>query len=213
MDDPRYIILPGELRNDARLKLSHLRVAMVLGAYSKRKGWTDLSQDDIGEIAGMARETVSRCVADLVEWGWVARRKKDGQNRYIYRFIMDRDEDCDAQLTVPDKRDPAVTVQCDPQITTNVTHAITINKEDSSTYKDQLTSRAGACEADATPARSAGGARPALLIRNGDASWDDWLAVLPPAIAAQARERGALIAPTRWPKTDLDINIPEKSHG
>lgn len=128
MDDVRYIILPGDLRKDDRLTLAHFKVAMVLGAYSKRHGWTDLTQSDVGEMAGLSRETVCRCVGDLVDWRWVARKKKSKKNQYVYRFIMDRDEDCEQQITFSEK-------QCEPQITGNVISSFTFTKEDSSSLK------------------------------------------------------------------------------
>lgn len=189
MDDVRYIILPGELRKDERLTLSHFKVAMVLGAYSKRHGWTDLTQNDVGEMAGLSRETVCRCVGDLVDWKWVARRKKSKRNQYVYRFIMDRDEDCELEVTLPEKH-------CEPAVTGTVISAPTFNKEVTSTLS-QSTFSAGA------PA-TRGAARPSLEVKAGDISWGAWLDAIGENLGADARrgaaQLGRISVTARWPK-------------
>lgn len=132
----RYIILPGAIRKDSRLTLAHLKVSMVLGAYSRNDSWTDLTQQDVGEMAGLSRETVCRSVGDLVEWGWVVRQKKAAINQYVYRFIMDRGDYCDPAVTVPNKtqKTPTTgcdepTTYCDPAVTSTVTRGFTYKKE------------------------------------------------------------------------------------
>lgn len=202
-DDARYIIMPGDMRKDDRLTLAHYKVAMVLGAYSKRYGWTDLTQNDVGEMAGLSRETVCRCVGDLADWGWVARRKKDGRNQYVYRFIMDR-EDCEPAVTVPKK-------DCEPAVTDTVISGFT-SKEKSSTnrqstcplpHKPGATSASGQKDisdskgsgepaATSVPARNvsaSGNGRkvatepesaaslcvPSIRIARGEVCWERWL--------------------------------------
>lgn len=207
MDDARYIILPGDIRNDTRLTLAHLRVAMVLGAYSKRQGWTDLTQSEVGEMAGLARQTVNECVAELVEWGWVARRKKDKKNQYIYRFIMDRDEYCQPQTTVPQDCQPQVTVHCQPQPTSTVASDPTIHKEASSSYSSQVIARG-----DALATQSA--ARPApvqraIRVAAGEACFAEWLSAIEErsgdAARAAAESLGELFVHDRWPKPDSPL--------
>lgn len=186
MDDVRYIILPGDMRKDDRLTMGHLRIAMVLGAYSKRHGWTDLTQNDVGEMAGLSRQTVCTLVGELVEWGWVARRKKTGKNQYVYRFIMDR-EDCQLEATVPQKH-------CQPEPTGTVASDPTFNKEASSTIS-QSTLSAGA------PATQSA-ARPAL-VKRGDNNWRrwiNWLGAKGQHAAADAFEReGAMVVYSHEP--------------
>jgi len=198
VDDVRYIILPGELRKDERLTLSHFKVAMVLGAYSKRHGWTDLTQNDVGEMAGLSRETVCRCVGDLVEWKWVARRKKSKRNQYVYRFIMDRGEECDLEITEPKK-------QCEPDVTGTVISDLTFNKEDTSTLS-QSTSSAGA---PATRGAARPSLRKAIRIIASDVSWSKWIEHIektgtPEAVAA-AEAAGELLAPSRWPSASSPL--------
>lgn len=195
MDDARYIILPGDMRKDSRLTLSHLKVAMVLGAYSKRQGWTDLTQSDVGEMADLARETVNGCIADLVEWGWVARRKKDKKNQYIYRFIMDRDEHCEPQVTVPKK-------DCEPQLTGTVSPALTIHKEASSSYSSQVIAH-GSALATQSAARPVAQAMRAIVVRSGDAPWGQWMETIAERAGDEARqaaeEAGEIMVHDRWP--------------
>jgi predicted transcriptional regulator len=199
MDDVRYIILPGDIRKEPRLQLSHLRVAMVLGAYSKRHGWTDLSQNDIGEMADISRETVNRCVADLVEWGWVDRRKKKGKNQYVYRFIMDREDNCDLQLTC----DPQLTKHCEPPVTGTVISEVTDSKE-SLQLDSKSTSGAGARASDASASRAprAVKSQPALTITHLDASWDDWLKSVDEETALRMEAAGEFEATARWPSVE-----------
>lgn len=208
MDDARYIILPGDIRNDTRLTLAHLRVAMVLGAYSKRQGWTDLTQSEVGEMAGLARQTVNECVAELVEWGWVARRKKDKKNQYIYRFIMDRDEYCQPQTTVPQDCQPQVTVHCQPQPTSTVASDPTIHKEASSSYSSQVIARGDAL-ATQSAARPAAEVRRAIAVRAGDPPWREWMEAIQARAGdetRQAAERlGEILVHDRWPKPETPL--------
>jgi DNA-binding MarR family transcriptional regulator len=205
VDDVRYIILPGDIRNDARLTLGHLKVAMVLGAYSKRQGWTDLTQSDVGEMAGLSRQTVCTLVGELVEWGWVARRKKDRKNQYVYRFIMDREEYCQLQPTVGGYCQPQPTEHCQPQLTGTVGSDPTFIKEDSSTYKDQLTSREGARATETA-------ARPRLkvprLVTASDDEWPRWLNWLSNDGKHRAREQfeveGEMVVFQPYPSADAD---------
>lgn len=191
MDDVRYIVLPGDLRKEERLTLGHLKIAMVLGAYSKRHGWTDLTQNDVGEMAGLSRQTVCTLVGELVEWGWVARRKKTGKNQYIYRFIMDR-EDCQLEATLPPKH-------CQPQPTTTVASDPTFTKEDSSTLS-QSTYSAGA---PATQSAARPALKKAIRILSSDASWTKWIEHIEQLgaheAAAAARAAGEVVACSRWP--------------
>ncbi len=204
MDDVRYIILPGDLRKDERLSLSHFKVAMVLGAYSKRNGWTDLTQQDVGEMAGLTRQTVCTLVGELVEWGWVARRKKQGKNQYVYRFIMDR-EDCQPEATVP-KED------CQPQPTDTVASDPTFNKEESSTLRqstpvplpltpDQAQSAVGQDDKFVLEGKGIRGA--ILRIRPGEGAWTRWIdhieRKLGEKVAEAAIAMGQLEVTTRWP--------------
>lgn len=204
MDDVRYIILPGELRKEERLTLGHIKIAMVLGAYSKRHGWTDLTQDDVGEMAGLSRQTVCKLVGELVDWGWVARRKKQKKNQYVYRFIMDR-EDCQPDLTVPQKH-------CQPQLTGTVGSDPTFNKEDSSTLRQStsvplpLTPEPAQSEVgqDDKFDSEGKGIRGAILrVRPGEGAWTRWIEhierKLGEKVAEAAVAMGQLEVTTRWP--------------
>lgn len=208
MDDVRYIILPGDLRKDERLSLSHFKVAMVLGAYSKRHGWTDLTQSDVGEMAGLSRETVCRCVGDLVDWGWVARRKKSKKNQYVYRFIMDRDDQCEPEVTVPEK-------DCEPAVTGTVISDLTFNKEDSSTLRqsssvplpltpDQAKSAVGQDDKFDLEGKGIRGA--ILRIRPGEGAWTRWIEHIERKLGEKSAEAavamGQLEVTTRWPTDD-----------
>lgn len=213
MDDVRYIILPGDLRKEERLTLGHVKIAMVLGAYSKRQGWTDLTQDDVGEMAGLARQTVCRLVGELVDWGWVDRRKKAGKNQYVYRFIMDR-EDCQLEVTVPQKH-------CQPQVTGTVTSNVTFNKEDSSTLS-QSTSGASA-PATQGAARSSPAVKRvygSLEVKSTDISWLRWLDKIEETQGTEARshvqKQGFIRVPERWPMDGVPIpviNVPRNPAG
>jgi len=205
MDDVRYIILPGGIRKDDRLSLSHFKVAMVLGAYSKRHGWTDLTQNDVGEMAGLSRETVCRCVGDLVDWGWVARRKKNKKNQYVYRFIMDRDDYCEPAVTEPSE-------QCDEPVTGNVSSSFTFNKEDSSTLRGStsvplpLTPEHGSSEVGQglnMDLEGKGRTIGILRIRPGEGAWSQWIEHIKRKLGEKAAEdaaaMGQLEVVTRWP--------------
>ncbi len=199
MDDVRYIILPGDLRKDERLSLSHFKVAMVLGAYSKRNGWTDLTQSDVGEMAGLSRETVCRCVGDLVDWGWVARRKKNKKNQYVYRFIMDREDQCDQAVTEPEK-------QCDAPVTGNVISDLTSNVEETSTISKSTSGASAPATQDAARSPPEGEAR---LVLPHDETWRLWLTWLRHsgryAVADAAEAEGAMIVYSHKPHTNCHV--------
>ena len=197
MEDGRYIIMPAGMRDDGRLQLSHMRVALVLGSYSKRRGWTDLSQQDIGEIAGVSRQTVNQAVTDLVDWGWVKRIKKQKKNQYIYRFIMDQDDYCQVETTVPKDCKPQATVHCQVDATSTVASDPTINKENSSSYRDQVSS-AGARASDASASR-APRARAALTVSRNDVQWRAWLDAVDIDTAERIERAGEFTATARWP--------------
>jgi hypothetical protein len=204
MDDVRYIILPGDLRKDDRLTMGHLRIAMVLGAYSKRNGWTDLTQQDVGEMAGLTRQTVCTLVGELVEWGWVARRKKQGKNQYVYRFIMDR-EDCQLEPTVPEK-------DCQPQPTGTVGSDPTFITEDSSTLRqsssvplpltpERVQSEVG--QDDKFDLEGKGRMAGILRIKPGEGAWTRWVEHIERKLGERHAEAavamGELEVTTRWP--------------
>lgn len=111
---PRYSIVAGDFAEDARADVSHFRVYLMLGRHTDKQGWCRLKQITIGERIGITRETVNRKLRDLVEWGYVERRKKDAAGRaYWYRTIMDRgapprDVDDDASDDVDPEAIPEV---------------------------------------------------------------------------------------------------------
>lgn len=211
MDDVRYIILPGDLRNDARLTFAHLRVAMVLGAYSKRQGWTDLTQSEVGEMADLARQTVNECVADLVDWGWLARKKKDKKNQYVYRFIMDRDDYCQPQVTLPQDCQPQATVHCQPQVTGTVASDPTFNKEKSSSLSSQVTRPRGDALATQSAARPVAEVRRAIVVRAGEPPWREWMEAISTRagqdVRDEAERRGEIVVHDRWPKESTPMPI------
>lgn len=212
-DDARYIILPGDLRKDARLTLGHIKVAMVLGAYSKRHGWTDLTQNDVGEMANLSRQTVCELVGELVEWGWVARRKKDKKNQYVYRFIMDREDYCQPQPTVPSE-------YCQPQPTGTVGSDPTFNKERTSTLSQStLTAPLPPQQAEAPSSgqsskvdlKGSGIVRPRIYITAEFPSWPHWLDRIERDRGPEARRAvellGRLEVAARWPTDDTPTPV------
>lgn len=207
----RYIILPGDLRNDTRLTLGHIKVAMVLGAYSKRHGWTDLTQSDVGEMAGLSRQSVCELVGELVEWGWVARRKKDKKNQYVYRFIMDREDYCQPQPTVPKEH-------CQPQPTGNVGSDPTFNKERTSTISQSTLSAPLPPSAEPAPSGQSENSdlkgravRPRITLTPANASWPNWLDRIERDRGPEARRAvevaRQLEVAARWPLHDTPTPV------
>lgn len=74
------------------------------------------------------------------------------------------------------------------------------------------TTRAGACEAGASPAR-AEGPRTSIVLRRGDKGWTTWLEHLPAHLAEQAEEAGAIEVPFRFPGRDSQLISLVRTNG
>lgn len=232
MTGPRYSIIPSRFFEDDRLKPSHFKVMGYLGKHSDRSGWMKLSQTKAAatDNIGIARETVCRAIADLVEWGYVEKRSKKETKRSIcfYRILMDaREEPTDDVPDVVGGCDPAVTTGCDvvghrvvtPEITRVVTHEVTINNDPSSKIKIQ---RSSARSAPSEVSKSGFGsevplAAPPLtviVITPSEAAWPAWIEFFRSSdqadLAFDANQSKRIRASARWPSADVVVFEPKR---
>lgn len=187
-----YSIIPADMAYDQRMGDKHRRVMLGLGVHSSQKHWIKLSQTKLAAELGMARETVNRAIADLVEWNYLEKRSQKDTQKAIcfYRIVMSRAEPdadseeldvegCDEAIT----GDQAVTGGCDfsdhtgvtPGDHTGVTLVVT---QDVPSIRSKKTFNAGARarDAKAPPAPPAKEPEaPARLVLETDSDWWAWL--------------------------------------
>ena len=190
-----YSIIPADFAYDQRIGDKHRRVMLGLGVHSTQKHWIKLSQTKLAEQLSIARETVNRAIADLVEWGYLEKRTQKDTQRAIcfYRIIMSRDEPdinseeldvegCDAPIT-SETCDAPITGTCDgtdhtgvtPGDHTGVTLAVTQDVLPKRSKKS-FSAGARASDAKAPPALPAQAAEHPRLVIAGDSEWWKWLA-------------------------------------
>jgi hypothetical protein len=91
----RYSIFPADALDDPRVTDLHLRLLGLLGTYSDNNGWLIVNQATLAARAKRARETINRAIRDLVEWGYLRKRGRVGEDgrRLVnhYQVVMDRE--------------------------------------------------------------------------------------------------------------------------
>lgn len=128
MAGSRYSIIPADALLDDRMGDLHIRVLALLGTYSDNNGWLMVNQKTLAEKARKARETINRIIADLVEFGYLRKQARLGEDgrRLIneYQVLMDRPKREPVTETAPETNDhvtPASHAPCDPTVTGYVT--------------------------------------------------------------------------------------------
>ncbi|BCG85341.1 hypothetical protein MesoLj113c_14510 [Mesorhizobium sp. 113-3-9] len=123
MAGPRYSIIPADALADDRITDLHLRILAILGSHSDGNGWLQINQKTLAARAKKTRETINRAIRDLVEFGYVRKfdRIGDDNRRLIskYQVVMDRDP-VDEVVDV-DPVTPTSQGVCDPRVTGYVT--------------------------------------------------------------------------------------------
>ncbi|WP_367179205.1 helix-turn-helix domain-containing protein [Hyphomonas sp.] len=98
----RYTLIPSAAIADDRLTPIQLRVLLAIGSFTSKDQECFPKQKTIADLLGIARETVNRACARLVELGYVAvehqYRADGGQRENLYRVILDP---CDRPVTPP----------------------------------------------------------------------------------------------------------------
>ncbi|WP_287099962.1 helix-turn-helix domain-containing protein [Mesorhizobium sp.] len=121
---PRYCIFPSDALADERISDRHLRALAVAGTYADKNGWFIVSQSTFAKRVRCARETVNRILRDLVEFGYLRKRGRLGDDgrRLVsqYQVLMDREP---AKLARDDAPHVTATSQgvCDATVTPPVT--------------------------------------------------------------------------------------------
>ena len=69
MSDIRFSAVPATALNDARVTATHTHVLATLGLFADRKGFAHPSQGTLSEAARVSRQTVSKCLKELCEFG------------------------------------------------------------------------------------------------------------------------------------------------
>ncbi|RWO38886.1 MAG: helix-turn-helix domain-containing protein [Mesorhizobium sp.] len=95
MSGSRYSIMPADALNDVRNSDKHVRVLGIMGSHSDGNGWLQMNQKTIAKQASTTRETVNRIIRDLVNFGYLRKlgRVGDDGRRLInmYQVVLDRD--------------------------------------------------------------------------------------------------------------------------
>jgi hypothetical protein len=68
---PQYSIIPAVATRDTRLSPRDLHVLAIIGTYTNERGICWPSQSSIGELAGVSRRMVQKCVATLTQAGYL----------------------------------------------------------------------------------------------------------------------------------------------
>ncbi len=68
---PQYSIIPAVATKDTRLSPRDLHVLAIIGTYTNERGVCWPSQSSIGELAGVSRRMVQKCVATLTKSGYL----------------------------------------------------------------------------------------------------------------------------------------------
>ncbi len=212
MSGPRYSIIPQRFFKDARPHLSHTKVIGVLGTHSNETGWCRLKQRSISDSSALARETVNRAIADLIEWGYVEKRDVKGRSS-AYRLLMD------SSASIPDDL-PELDITCDPQITPPCDvrdhkgcdlpghkgcDVRSHNKNDPSLTINTKRSASEASNLDL----KAKGAKPALVVERSDSQFAAWMAELRNRglfdLAERHEAAGEITVTSRWPSTTSEV--------
>lgn len=119
MAQSRFAIVPTAAIMDSSLTATQMRVLMVIATFSDRNNESWPRQSQIGEAAGIARETVNRAIKVLVEKGYVKsieRRRNDGSrtsNRYMVLLDGDIPDMVQSDATVTGDVTPKESQGCD----------------------------------------------------------------------------------------------------
>jgi DNA-binding transcriptional ArsR family regulator len=90
MEKPSYFaIIPAEIRYDKDLKDKAKLLYGEITCLSNKKGYCYASNDYFANLYGVAKETISRLITDLVDKGYVTREViyKKGTKEIINRYI------------------------------------------------------------------------------------------------------------------------------
>jgi hypothetical protein len=92
----QFSIVQAKAAGDPRLTHAVFRVLAVLGTYADHEsGWCWPKQSTIAEAAGMDQPGVSRCIAQLVDLGYVEIGQNTGRGK-SYRLVHDHPQPRDA---------------------------------------------------------------------------------------------------------------------
>lgn len=91
----RFSIFDGRAAEDVRLTLAHLRILIHVGRQNASRGWLRLSQTEIAQSLGLARQTICAAVRDLVQWRYLEKRAQaDTHESWChYRILIACDDD------------------------------------------------------------------------------------------------------------------------
>lgn len=129
-EDARLSIIAGRAATDARFTCVHFRVLAHLGRFNNKKGWCRISQTDLAELFGVTRRAINGALAQLVKWGYLARKSQQetGESFCQYRTILDQGGVSTDVLTPPSSGvSSAVLTTEKPSDTPVRTHKDTLN--------------------------------------------------------------------------------------
>lgn len=223
MSGPRYSIIPRRFFEDPRPALSHTKVIGVLGTHSNETGWCRLKQRTISDSSTLARETVNRAIADLIEWGYVEKKDVKGRSS-AYRVLMDAsgpipkdlpelEITCEAQITPPcdgtdhtgcDARDHT---GCDVGSHNKNDPSLTINTKRSAAPTPAGSSEAGSMGLEVKKGSPAFRPEFILTVMDG-AKWEAWIQHLrlqSDGLADKAQSAGSIAVTTKWPAAGSEL--------
>ncbi|QND58227.1 helix-turn-helix domain-containing protein [Mesorhizobium huakuii] len=199
---PRYSIFQSDALDDTRIGDRHLRVLAVAGTYADNNGWFIVSQSTFAKRVRCARETVNRILRDLVEFGYLRKRGRAGDDgrRLVsqYQVLMDREPVNLARDDAPHVT-PRSQGVCDATVTPPVTQL-------DHTPCDAATSQQGNDPFIERPFSPNGEARALDLVPDGnkDAAFEAWWSRYPEKVGKGAA-RKAFDQAQR--KTSLDVLV------
>lgn len=117
-EDARYSVIPGAAASDLRLSGLHFRILAHLGRFNQKKGWCRLSQAGLADMFEVRRQSVNKCVGELVGWGYIDRQSQEetGESFCLYRTILDQGGVSGETDTPPEKRTRGVSGIADTSV-------------------------------------------------------------------------------------------------
>lgn len=114
MSQSRLSVIPARAIGDERLNATQFRVLAAIGSFTAKDQSAYPRVRTIGEAVGLTRETTSRAISKLKEFGYVKAieqtRADGGQSSNLYSVLLDdesqesttsSDTPCDAPVTPP----------------------------------------------------------------------------------------------------------------
>ncbi|MFP4538883.1 MAG: helix-turn-helix domain-containing protein, partial [Dichotomicrobium sp.] len=150
-------MVQGDAVYDKRLTEIHLRVLLVLGHHTDRRGWCWLNQTHVAKKLGYSRESINRALRDLVDWGRVYKERGKGKDhrKMFYLVVMDRTQPDEATSNAP---------KPEPENKATVTHG---SRDEGVTRDARVTVSEKSCEIQTSqPAVTSGDHTPVPLKGN-----------------------------------------------